>query len=870
MSPKESISMFKSLYLVVFTALFLTLPSLALEKVTLQLQWKHQFEFAGFYMAKEKGFYKDVGLDVDFVEYNSHDKDTVDKVLEGEVDYGLSYASIISQYMKGKPIVFVANFFKQSPLIILAQSYIKMPQNLKGKTIMGSTKSIDTITLTTMLSKFNVHTDDIKSVPASYSIDDFIAGKVDAMAAFSTNEPYALSQAGISYNIFDPTVYGAEYYDLNLFTSLEKAEKKPKQVRKFKTASIRGWEYALAHKEETVDLILSKYNSQHKSKKALLFEANEIENIMLPKVHTIGSIDKNRVKLIAESFIQAGFVQNKQYQFEDFLFEHQESTPQEIKKDLYLYLTEEEKKFLAHKEKIHMCVDPDYMPYEKITNGKHVGITADYMHHLSTLLHLPIKMHMTKSWDRSLVAFKDGECDILSLVAQTTQRHTFIDFTKPYLSSPLVIATQLDKSFISSMESIKGKKIGVVRNYASSELLRGKYLDLSFVEVKSSAEGLKRVANGELFGFIDTLTTISYQIQKRFPTQLKISGQLKENLDMSIGVQKNQPLLLEIFNKAVGITKESTKKNILNHWVTVKFEKSDPNILTFWKILLPVLLIALLLLMSQYAMRRYNNRLKERVKENIEELHKKDELLVQQHRMAAMGEMLSMISHQWKQPLGAISSSIMGIKIKIDSGKFDLSEPLEQKKFISYLDRKHESILEYVNYLTHTTDDFRNFFNPGKNKELTSLSSPIENALNIVQKSLEKNGIEVIIDFKTEAKLMMYPNEVMQVILNLIKNSEDNFLEKKTLNPKIMIATFLKEESYMIRVCDNGGGIKEETAQHIFEPYFSTKTNKMGTGLGLYMSKIIIEDHHYGSLLMRNVSSSVCFELIFPRPKVEA
>ena len=867
MSPKERMFMFQRLFLLLSATLYLTLPSLALEKVTLQLQWKHQFEFAGFYVAKEKGFYKDVGLDVDFIEYDSHDKNTVDKVLDGDVDYGLNYASIIAQYMQGKPIVFVANFFKQSPLVIIAQPSIKMPKDLKYKTIMGSTKSIDDITLTSMLNKFNVNSDEIKNVSASYTIDDFIAGRVDAMTAFSTNEPYALLQAGITFNIFDPTMYGAEYYDLNLFTSREKVEKNPEQVRKFKAASIRGWEYALAHKREVVDLILNKYNSQNRSREALLFEANKIEDIMLPKVHLIGSIDPNRVKLIAESFIQGGYVQNKQYNFDNFLFEHEKIGPKETTKNLYLYLTEEEKNFLKEKKIVRMCVDPDWMPYEKIEYGKHIGIAADYMRHLSTLLKIPIKVHITKTWDESLAEFKGNECDILSLVAQTPSRHTFMDFAKPHFSPPLVIATTLEKSFISSMDALKEKKIGIVRNYASSELLEKKYLNIAFVEVSSTTEGLEKVAKGELFGFIDTLTTISYQIQKRFPTQLKISGQLKETFDMGIGVQKSQPLLLEIFNKAVDITKEGTKKNILNHWITVKFEKSDTNILSFWKILLPFLVLALLLLISQYAMRRYNQRLKVQVKQKMEELDKKDKLLVQQHRMAAMGEMLSMISHQWKQPLGAINSAIMGIKIKIDSGKFDLSSPAERKKFISYLNRKHASILEYVDYLTHTTDDFRNFFDPGKSKEMTALNTPIENALNIVQKSLEKNGIEVITDFKTEAQLMMYPNEVMQVMLNLLKNAEDNFLEKKTRNPKIMIGTFLKEDHYMIRVCDNGGGIPEETAKHIFEPYFSTKNNKMGTGLGLYMSKIIIEDHHYGSLLVRNVSSSVCFELIFPRPK---
>ncbi len=287
----------------------------------------------------------------------------------------------------------------------------------------------------------------------------------------------------------------------------------------------------------------------------------------------------------------------------------------------------------------------------------------------------------------------------------------------------------------------------------------------------------------------------------------------------------------------------------------------------FWKILTPFLLLALLLLISHYVLRQYNKRLKEQVRLNIEELRKKDELLLQQHRMAAMGEMLSMISHQWKQPLGAINSAIMGVNIKIESGKFNLNDPYEQKKFLSYLKRKHDSILEYVQYLSDTTDDFRNFFNPNKNKELTPLAIPIENALKIAESSLKKNRIEIVKELKADPEIMMYHNEIMQVILNLLKNSEDNFREKKIQNPRIIIATLLFEDQCVIRICDNGGGIPATITKKIFEPYFSTKNDKLGTGLGLYMSKTIMEDHHNGLLSMRNRNEGVCFELIFKMQK---
>ncbi|MEA3456889.1 MAG: ABC transporter substrate-binding protein, partial [Campylobacterota bacterium] len=283
--------------------LFLNISSYAgnqvLEKVTLQLQWKHQFEFAGFYAAKEKGFYADAGLDVTFVEFNEHTNIT-GEVLNENAQYGLSYSSIIAEYLNGKPLVLLANFFKQSPLVLVAQAEIKTPADLKGKKVMGISNTIDNITLWTMLNKFNVQIEDIDNIRTNFSIDDFVNKKVDAMSVFTTNELYQLEKKGIKYNIFDPVSYGAKYYDVNLFTTQKELSEHPHRVKAFAEASIKGWEYALSHQEELIEVILKKYNPQHKSKEALEFEARQIEYIMLPDVHKVGSIDTDRVKMIAE------------------------------------------------------------------------------------------------------------------------------------------------------------------------------------------------------------------------------------------------------------------------------------------------------------------------------------------------------------------------------------------------------------------------------------------------------------------------------------------------------------------------------------------------------------------------------------------
>ncbi len=208
--------------LIIFILLFLSTSLYAvnksLEKVTLQLQWKHQFEFAGFYAAKEKGFYANAGLDVTFIEFDEN-KNISDEVLNGNAEYGLSYSSIIVDYFKGKPLILLANFFKQSPLVLVAQTHIKTPADLKGKKVMGISNSIHNITLLAMLNKFDIDSKDILNIPTNFNIDDFANKKVDAMSVFTTNELYYLNQRGIKYNLFDPVAYGAKYYDVNLFTT---------------------------------------------------------------------------------------------------------------------------------------------------------------------------------------------------------------------------------------------------------------------------------------------------------------------------------------------------------------------------------------------------------------------------------------------------------------------------------------------------------------------------------------------------------------------------------------------------------------------------------------------------------------------------
>ncbi len=243
-----------------------------LEKITLQLQWKHQFEFAGFYAAKEKGFYKEKGFDVEFKEYETN-INIIDDVLNAKAQYGVTYSSLIVEYLKGKPIVLMANFFKHSPLAIVAQPNIKSPKDLVGKKVMGVEKSLDKATILMMLKKFGIDMKDFHSIDPTFNIQNFIDKKVDAMTVFTTNETFFLDSKNIKYNLLNPVNYGSEFYDVNLFTSQNQLDNNPQKVKDFKEASIKGWEYALEHQDEIIDLILKKYNTQNKSRESLKYDS---------------------------------------------------------------------------------------------------------------------------------------------------------------------------------------------------------------------------------------------------------------------------------------------------------------------------------------------------------------------------------------------------------------------------------------------------------------------------------------------------------------------------------------------------------------------------------------------------------------------
>lgn len=234
------------------------------------------------------------------------------------------------------------------------------------------------------------------------------------------------------------------------------------------------------------------------------------------------------------------------------------------------------------------------------------------------------------------------------------------------------------------------------------------------------------------------------------------------------------------------------------------------------------------------------------------QVKQKENLLLKQSRHAAMGEMISMIAHQWRQPLAAISVAVSNIKLKIALKKVNYE----------VFDRKINEVNDYLQYMSKTIDDFKNFFQDDKKKHFLLVNHLTLQAINMIKPSLDALNIKINQeDNQSLSKIHIYKNEIIQVILNLINNSKDAFIEKEIKNPEISIFFEETKHAQIIYIQDNAGGIKEEILKYVFEPYFSTKDSLNGTGLGLYMSKLIVEEHCNGKIEVNNINKGCCFKI---------
>jgi diguanylate cyclase (GGDEF)-like protein/PAS domain S-box-containing protein len=300
------------------------LPAWALEPVTLQLKWQHQFQFAGYYAALEKGYYQQAGLDVSLREARAYE-DPIQNVLDGHAHYGVGTSELLLLHHFNQPVVVLAVIFQHSPLALLvhnpdsasdasrfAYQYI---QDLKDKPIMMEPNSAE---LLAYLEREGLTRSNLNLVDHTFDSRDLLAGKVAAMSVYVTDEPFLFQEQNINYQLFKPIMGGIDFYGDNLFTTEQEVEQHPQRVLAFREASLKGWEYAMAHPEEMIDLIYEKYSQRH-SKAHLRFEYEQMLRLIRTDLTEIGYMYKGRWQHIGATYAQLNMLP-KEFNLDGFLF----------------------------------------------------------------------------------------------------------------------------------------------------------------------------------------------------------------------------------------------------------------------------------------------------------------------------------------------------------------------------------------------------------------------------------------------------------------------------------------------------------------------------------------------------------------------
>ncbi|OCL83822.1 ABC transporter substrate-binding protein [Arcobacter porcinus] len=304
------------------------------------------------------------------------------------------------------------------------------------------------------------------------------------------------------------------------------------------------------------------------------------------------------------------------------------------------------------------------------------------------------------------------------------------------------------------------------------------------------------------------------------------------------------------------LTKE---ESILNQWIITNIQENIDSS-SIWKMIIVIFILTTLIIYRQYLITKVNKKLKNlvkiktnrlkimnqklanRIKKELEINLEKDRILAQQQKMISMGQMIENIAHQWRQPLSIISTRASMIKLKNDLKMLDKDE----------LNEALEQILNTTTYLSQTIDDFRDFFRPRKEKEIFSLSKSIYKSIELSKLSFENSDIKLIFEEK-DIDIFGYETELIQVFINAINNSKDALIQKNIDDKLVIINLIEKNSKVYIEFMDSALGIEDDILHKVFEPYFTTKHQYSGTGIGLYMSSEIVSKHMKGEIFMKNV-----------------
>lgn len=651
------------------------------DKVRLQLRWPHHYFFAGYYAAKEKGYYQAAGLDVEILP-NKSGEDPVQKVLDGNAEFGVGTSDLLLRREQGAPVVVLAVIFQQACRDLTGRKVIPG----SGNTLMPDSQR----------KKMN-------SLTESFHAEDLAAGTVDGVCTYESDGHSARNK--LPSKIQGPSAgsVGADFYGDNLFTTDNLIKHKPEVVRAFRAASLKGWEYAMMHPEEMVQLVHTNYSKRF-SIEHMRFEARQIESLLQTPLVEIGHMNPNRWRHMAEVYMGLGMMR-PDFDFKGFTYVSGPS-PADLK---WFYGG-----FVAVLLMLLAAI-----------------VVALRFSRLSTALEKTIT-----DYKRVGDALQESESLYRSILNASPDGITITDL-EGYIKmiSPAGVA---------------------MYGYGREEELVGQSV-ISFI----SPEDRDRFASS-MRGPLPKVGEYRAVRRDGGVIEIETNGRFILNAD-------GQP------TNIVCVVRDITERKQAGHSCR-----------------------------------------------------------------AAMGEMISAIAHQWRQPLATL-----GMIVQRTHAVGTL-----QGLTVTSLGEFKASAMRQIRYMSDTIEEFRNFNSPEKQKEPFLPLNCINDAVSLFEHQLTSSNIVVLVNCKgcDEQLVDGFPKEFKQVILNLLGNARDAIVESRSTKggpEEGLITIYISvcaDRAMTIDISDNGCGVAPDIAPRILEPYFTTKEENGGTGLGLYMSRMIVEE----------------------------
>jgi signal transduction histidine kinase/CheY-like chemotaxis protein/HPt (histidine-containing phosphotransfer) domain-containing protein len=809
--------------------------------VSIQLQWRHQWQFAGFYAALAQGYYREAGLDVTLLEGGPH-VDPVDAVLAGAADFGTAPADrLLASHAAGDRISLLASYFRRSPLVLVVRPDLVLPRQLAGRRVMVPSQVRESPTFMRLLERAGISAAALDFVPFEPGVGAFARGDVDALAAYRSNEVYELHRRGVPFGIIDPADYGVPVPDLCLFAAADTVRAEPDTAAALAAATNRGWAYALDHPDELVALIRARWNTQDKGAEHLRFEAHQTHSAMLPEVHAIGEPDSDRLYGVARVLLDAGRIQ-RPVDVDEVVFRR---TPS-------LDLTPAEREYLKSKgNRLRYCFSPVWYPYDYLEDGTHRGLFRDYVALFARKLGVELEPVPSATWAEALGFARERRCDLVSGAVRTADRETYLDFTKPYFELTHVLVAPSDTGYVRGINGLRGESIAVPGATAIEAELCAEHPDIDFVPLPSPEAQQAALDAGRVSASVATLEHAAQMVDAS-GGRLAIVGQLENRYPISVATRADEPLLRLVMDKAVAAVTPAERDAIELKQTKFTIEQ-HMDLTLLWDVLAVVGVIGVILLYRQRELKRLNRDL----------LAARDAARV---AAAAKSQFLANISHEIRTPMNAI----MGM------ARLCLDTELDPRQR-GWLERLHSASRSLLRLIDDVLD--LSSIDAGGAMLKTApfaLDEVLERVQAVADLEAREAGLLLWFDMDPAAPVRLVGDALRleQVLLNLTSNAV-KFTPQGEVRVRVeLVASTQDSASLRFTVTDTGIGIASVEVAELFEPFrqadASPTRRYQGSGLGLSISRELVRLMGSDIDVTSTPHRGSCFGFTVVLPRVDA